>query len=147
MILLEGKKYRLFTKIDSFVWTGQLKDLITKIINKIEIGKEIDVQVGAETKKCKILKIERYISTDINGNKKEGLVWTLEPITNPIPIPLIILALNSLVYIVVGILIYLSLDKVDEIVKETGNTIQKSTPAIAIIGLSLIGYYFITKRA
>ena len=146
MNLYEGKKYKLYTKIDSFIWSGQLKDVITKIINKIKKGKIIEVQVGLEKKKAKILLVERYISTDINGNKTEGIVWTLQALQNPIPLPVIILAINSLVYIAVGILVYLSLDKADEVIEDTGTLIQKSTPAIAIIGLGLIGYYFITKR-
>jgi len=146
MNLYEGKKYKLYTKIDSFIWSGQLKDVITKIINKIKKGKIIEVQVGLEKKKAKVLLVERYISTDINGNKTEGIVWTLQALQNPIPLPVIILAINSLVYIAVGILVYLSLDKADEVIEDTGTLIQKSTPAIAIIGLGLIGYYFITKR-
>lgn len=142
MELTKGK-YLIYTNVLStgISISSNYLMLITNYIKNNKVNKIEKINVGQAYKDVKILNIEPYIKTNsYNDNKEYGLVWTVEVLTNPIPVTLVIYALTGLISV---FLVYLSLDKVDKVIETSG---EKFFPNLSIIGVIILIILLITKN-
>lgn len=138
-------KYLIYTKVISteIDISSNYLLLVSNQIRKKDVNKIKKVDVGDEQKDVKILDVEPYIKTNIYDNSKEyGLVWTVEVLTNPIPITIILYLLSGIVGF---FLITLSLDKIESVIETTGTAGSKVLPDINILALIILLFFLTTK--
>lgn len=146
--LYENKVYDIYIKTN-LTLEGNALTWIWKIVDYFNKNRIIEVPVQGVNKKLKVISVNPYIKTT-GKNKEYGFVLRGKVLENPIPAALLLSVLEALIPVAIAIIIYLSLDKIDEVI-ETGSKgvsdvigqIPKLNITIILVGAIFLIYVYL----